>query len=33
MIDLTAVDLDARDVKAISIGGEESIEDVSGAAR
>ncbi len=33
MIDLRAVDLDARDVQTISIGGEELIEDVSGAAR
>ena len=33
MIDLRAVDLEARDVKTISIGDDESIEDVSGAAR
>ncbi|HEU5115698.1 MAG TPA: linear amide C-N hydrolase [Isosphaeraceae bacterium] len=33
MIDLKKVDLDASDVKTISIGDDESIEDVSGAAR
>ncbi len=33
MIDLREVDLDARDVKTISIGDDEAIEDVSEAAR
>ena len=33
MIDLQAMDLDARDMKTISIGGEEQIKDVSRNAR
>lgn len=33
MIDLKSVDLDSRDVKTISIGGDERFEDVTGDAR
>ena len=33
MIDLKSADLDAEDVRTISIGGEERFEDVTSAAR
>jgi hypothetical protein len=33
MVDMNAVDLDAKEIRTISMKGEEQIEDVSGKAK